>query len=77
MSASLMTIASAFSPSPAGGGAALASGTSDIVLGVALLAGALAALSALTFWSRHIVHRISRRGTSSAREILKDLRDGR
>jgi len=74
MSASLMTIASALWAS---GGPPLASGTAEIVLGVVLLAAALAALSGLTFWSRHIIHRIARRGTSSAREILKDLRDGR
>ena len=45
----------------------------DAIIGTALIAGALAALSCLVLWSRRTIERIARKRSRSARAILKDL----
>lgn len=45
----------------------------DTVIGCVVIAGALVVLTALTLWSRRAIRRIAERGSSSLREILKDL----
>ena len=46
----------------------------DAVIGIIVIAGALAALTLLVVWSRQIIHRIAARRFDSARAIEKDLR---
>ena len=48
---------------------------SDILIGSAVLALALATLAGLVLWSRRVINRIARRGARTLREITKD-RDG-
>lgn len=49
----------------------------DTVLGIIVITAALIVLTALVFWSRRIIEKISRRGPTSARQIMKDLDDAR
>lgn len=47
----------------------------NAIIGMALIAGALLALTYLVFWSRRTIGRIARGNSRSARAILKDLND--
>ena len=48
----------------------------DAVVGMVLLAAALASLVVLVFWSRRRIERISRNGYGTARAIEKELDGG-
>jgi hypothetical protein len=48
----------------------------DIILGCLICVSALAALTVLVFWCRRRIDRIADRGSTSAREILQDMRRG-
>ena len=49
----------------------------DAVIGCAVIAGALGALSYLVWWSRRTIERIGQNGSRSAREIDRERRRGR
>ena len=49
----------------------------DTIIGLALIAFALASLGVLVTWSVRRIHRISRSGLNSARAIEKELDGGR
>jgi phosphate/sulfate permease len=49
---------------------------SDAVVGVVLIAVALAAVFGLTFWSRRIIERIHAQRPGSLRQIEKDITNG-
>jgi len=48
----------------------------DAVIGWILIGGALAFITYITFWSRRTIDQISRKNHRSAREILKDIKNG-
>ena len=45
----------------------------DILIGCILVAGVLACLTYLLFWSRRTIDRIAKNGYKSAREIRREL----
>jgi hypothetical protein len=45
----------------------------DTVIGLIVLAAALAVLGLLTFWSRRTIERIAARHLGSLREVIRDL----
>lgn len=47
------------------------------LLACILIAAALTFVTYMTFWSRRTIDRIARKGTQSAREILRDLHGDR
>ena len=47
------------------------------MLGCVLVTGALGLIAYLVVWSRRTIDRIARKGLGSAREIVKDLGNGR
>lgn len=47
----------------------------DAILGIVVGAAALSLLAGLVLWSRRAIERIAARGSRSAREIVRDLRD--
>ncbi|MCK4275969.1 MAG: hypothetical protein KAX78_05615 [Phycisphaerae bacterium] len=49
----------------------------DTVLGTIVITAALIVLTGLVLWSRRTIEKISRRGPTSARQIMKDLDDAR
>lgn len=49
----------------------------DTILGIILTAGALGIITYLTFWSKRAIELIEKKHLNSAREILKDLHNGR
>jgi len=49
----------------------------DALIGCIVIAGALAVLIYLVLWSRRAIDRIADSSSSSAREIVKELRRGR
>ena len=50
--------------------------SADLTIGCIVIAGALGVLVGLVWWSRRTIDRIARSRSSSAREILKELRGG-
>lgn len=48
----------------------------DVIVGIIILAGALASLTCLVLWSRRRINRIARRRYGSARAIEKELNGG-
>ena len=51
--------------------------TFDVVAGCIIIALALLILTALTLWGRHVILTIERRRLKSAREITRELGNGR
>ena len=49
----------------------------DTVIGIVLLVVSLCSILALTLWSRRLIDRIAAREAKTAREILKELGNGR
>ena len=49
----------------------------DILIGCIAVAGAVGLITCLVLWSRRAIDRIARSRSSSAREIVKELRGGR
>jgi len=49
----------------------------DILLGSILIACALGILIGLVAWSRHIIDTIARKKLGSARDIVRELRNGK
>ena len=49
----------------------------DVVIGVVLLVAALTVLTVFTAWSRRIINRIAAKRLGSARDIVKDMTNGR
>lgn len=49
----------------------------DIIIGGLITFFALAFMTYIVFWSRRIIERIHRKKLGSAREILKDINEGR
>jgi len=45
----------------------------DAALGCMIILAAVALLVGLTLWNRRIIERISRRGPTSARQIIKEM----
>ena len=50
--------------------------TTQALIGCITIAGALAVITGLVWWSRRTIDRIAESRSSSAREILKELRGG-
>ena len=50
--------------------------TADMIIGCMLVAGTLGVLTGLVWWSRRRIDHIANSRSSSAREILKELRGG-
>ena len=49
----------------------------DVVAGCVLVVVSLLTLVVLTFWSRHVIRTIEQRRLKSAREITRELGNGR
>ncbi len=49
----------------------------DVILGVLITFFALGFMTYIVLWSRRIIERIHRKKLSSAREIIKDLNEGK
>jgi tetrahydromethanopterin S-methyltransferase subunit E len=49
----------------------------DVIIGIVVIAAALAFLAFLVLWSRRRIERIARNGFGSARSIERELRRGR
>ena len=49
----------------------------DIIIGIIIIAGAIGLITYLTFWSKRTIERIDKKKLKTAREILKDLQNGR
>lgn len=48
----------------------------NAIIGVILLIGSASAIAILTLWSRKRIDRISEKKSSSAREIIQEMKNG-
>ena len=49
----------------------------DAIIGIVLLVGSVSAITVLTLWSRKRIDKIAEKKSSSAREIMQELKNGK